>query len=257
VSFDALAWAARQQTGSSGTKLVLLGLAECADRQHGLAFPSIAALVEFSSLDRKSIVSNLDKLETSGFISDTGRKVGLTKQIKVYKLNLESIPKKEPSQKRNHTGNPANSPKNGTRNKSEPVNTGAKAPYRQVQDLWNELSKTSGIPEVRIFNNSRKQLLAARQKEHGLDALLDGVRKIHASKFCRGETGDGRKQDIMLLLQAKTCPRVLEGFYGEDEAPSSKWSAERMAEYRARLGSDDPIPLGSAVSKIMEGVRLQ
>lgn len=120
MSFDALAWAAKQNTGSSGTKLVLLGLAECADRQHGLAFPSISSLVEFSCLDRKSVIANLDKLEAGGFISDTGRKVGRTGQIKVYQLHLEAIPKTEPSQKRNSSDFPAKGPKNGTRNKSEP-----------------------------------------------------------------------------------------------------------------------------------------
>lgn len=120
MSFDALAWAAKQNTGSSGTKLVLLGLAECADRSHALAFPSVAALVEFSSLDRKSVIGNLTKLEESGFIRDTGRKVGKTGQIKVYQLIIETVPEKV-SQKRNSSDFSGNSPKNGTRNKSEPV----------------------------------------------------------------------------------------------------------------------------------------
>jgi hypothetical protein len=120
VSFDALSWAAKQNTGSSGTKLVLLGLAECADRKHNLAFPSIAALVEFSSLDRKSVISNLAKLEDAGLIADTGRRCGSTNQIKIYELKLESVPKTEPSQKRNSSDFSGNSPKNGTRNKSEP-----------------------------------------------------------------------------------------------------------------------------------------
>lgn len=228
MSFDALAWAAKQNPGSSGTKLVLLGLAECADRSHGLAFPSVAALVEFSSLDRKSVIANLDRLTDAGFITDTGRKVGVTKQIKVYQLNLEAVPKTGQSQKRNGSENSDNSPKNGTRNKSEPVTKGAKAPYEAVGELWNSLSPDSGIPEIRVWNNSRKQMLNARAKEHGLDAILDGVRKIHRSKFCRGLAGDGRKQDIMLLLQPKTCPRVLEGFYGEDEIP--KYAALKSPE---------------------------
>jgi hypothetical protein len=106
MSFDALAWAAKQNTGSSATKLVLLGLAECASRPDALAFPSLAALVEFSSLDRKTVVSALDRLEAAGYISDTGRKAGRSMRIKVYQLRLETVPKSEPSQKRDH-------PKNG------------------------------------------------------------------------------------------------------------------------------------------------
>ena len=90
MSFDALAWAAKQTTGSSSTKLVLLGLAECASRPEAFAFPSIAALVEFTSLDRKTIVKALDKLEADGFSKDTGKRMGRTGQIKVYQLLLPS-----------------------------------------------------------------------------------------------------------------------------------------------------------------------
>lgn len=127
MSFDALAWAAKQNPGTSGSKLVLLGLAECAHRKTGLAFPSLAELVEFSSLDRKSVISNLDKLEGAGFISDTGKRVGRTGQIKVYALNIERVAETEPSQKRNSSENDAKSTENGTRNLSEPLPSEAKA----------------------------------------------------------------------------------------------------------------------------------
>jgi len=106
MSFDALAWAAKQSPGSSAAKLVLLGLAECASRPDGLAFPSIAALVEFSCLDRKTVIAQLDRLEASGLISDTGRRAGKSQRIKVYLLHLETVPKTGSSQKRDH-------PKNG------------------------------------------------------------------------------------------------------------------------------------------------
>lgn len=62
MSFDTLAWAARQRLDRSSDKLILLGLAESANRGHGLSFPSIAALVEFSSLDRKTVILALSRL---------------------------------------------------------------------------------------------------------------------------------------------------------------------------------------------------
>lgn len=127
MSFDALAWAARQYTGSSGTKLVLMGLAECASRKDALAFPSVAELIEFSALNRKSVITNLDKLESLGFIADTGDRVGRTRQVKVYRICLERVPQMELFQKRNGSGFSRKSPKNGTRNKSEPVGSEAKA----------------------------------------------------------------------------------------------------------------------------------
>jgi hypothetical protein len=155
MSFDALAWAAKQQAGSSGAKLVLLGLAECASRKGGLAFPSIAELVEFSCLNRKSVIANLAKLEAAGLIQDTGDCVGRTKQIKVYRLCLETVPKTGQSQKRNSSDFSANSPKNGTRNKSEPVGSEAKAssPKSAKQSEWHSLP-VDWVPTRQLSQNT-------------------------------------------------------------------------------------------------------
>jgi hypothetical protein len=182
VSFDALAWAAKQNTGSSGTKLVLLGLAECASRGQGLAFPSIAELVEFSSLDRKSVMGNLDKLEEGGFITDTGRRVGRTGQIKVYQVNVQesqnrdtsqTVPKAEPLKS---TAFPPKSTENGTRNKSEPVSvakaTGAADLAKQLFDIGVEL-----LAESERSPKEARSLIGMWRKDHGdgkvLAALLD------------------------------------------------------------------------------------
>lgn len=138
MSFDALAWAAKQNTGSSATKLVLLGLAECASRPDALAFPSLAALVEFSSLDRKTVVSALDRLEAGGLITDTGNKMGRTKTIKVYQLKMEAVPKTEPSQKRNSSKNGREAvPKTEPGISKGTSTSGAKAP---------SVSRTSDFP---------------------------------------------------------------------------------------------------------------
>lgn len=101
MSFDALAWAAKAKGLRPAEKLVLLGLAECADRASAEAFPSLASLIEFSGLNRKTVIAALDALCARGLISDTGECVGRTKQIKVYRLHLETVPETERSQKRN------------------------------------------------------------------------------------------------------------------------------------------------------------
>lgn len=101
MSFQAFAWAVTVHPGSAAEKLVLLGLADRHNTEHDAAYPSTAWLVEFSGLDRKTVVAALDRLEAAGLISDTGKRVGQTKQVKVYSLALESIPKTEASQKRN------------------------------------------------------------------------------------------------------------------------------------------------------------
>ena len=101
MSFDALAWAAKQRPGNSSAKLVLLAMAENTRRHEELAFASIAALCEFGDLNRKTVISAITFLEAAGFITDTGQRTGQTKQIKIYKMNLERVPETVPSQKRN------------------------------------------------------------------------------------------------------------------------------------------------------------
>lgn len=135
MSFDALSWAAKCNPGSAAKKLVLLALAECAQRENNLAFPSIAAIAEFSSLNRKTIIAALDDLERDGFIAATGEKVGRTKQVKVYHLSLETVPKSEPSQKRNSS---TFSRKQSQKRDTEPVREPVKHTQRAhvMPDDW-------------------------------------------------------------------------------------------------------------------------
>lgn len=230
MSFDALSWAAKQAPGSSGAKLVLLGLAECADRSHGLAFPSIAALVEFCCLDRKSVIANLDKLEAGGFITDTGRKVGQTKQIKVYQLNLESVPKAEPSQKRNSSGISGNSPKNGTRNLSEPSE--AKASSLRVMDCWDLMAGKAGLSPIRWREDaSQAQSLRLRLKNPGEAALIEAIGLLGANPWLRGEGRDSKwRPNFAWLLKPANLRKVLEKTYGHDEPTQPRLSpADELA----------------------------
>jgi hypothetical protein len=122
VSWETQSWAAKQRPGSASAKLVLLGLASCADANH-CAYPSIDWLCEFSDLNRKTVIAALQRLEDGMFplIEDTGERKGRTKQVKVYRLkaltierasrlnkdpesDLETVPKAEQFQKRNSSG---------------------------------------------------------------------------------------------------------------------------------------------------------
>jgi len=67
VSLDAYQWAWSQQMGSS-MKLTLLSLADRADEFHR-CYPSIERLAKDTCLNRKTVMSNLKKLTTQGFIS--------------------------------------------------------------------------------------------------------------------------------------------------------------------------------------------
>jgi hypothetical protein len=93
MSFPALAWASLLRVTRASDKLVLLALADRHNTEHDLSYPSLAWLCDFSSLDRKTVVSSLDRLEAAGHISDSGTRVGKTKQIKAYRLNLNDAEK--------------------------------------------------------------------------------------------------------------------------------------------------------------------
>lgn len=130
MSWETQSWAAKQRPGSASAKLVLLGLASCADANH-CAFPSIDWLCEFGDLNRKTVIAALQRLEDGMFplIEDTGERRGRTGQVKVYRLVAaaegassdpasETVPKPEQFQKRNSS---AFSSKESQKRDTEPV----------------------------------------------------------------------------------------------------------------------------------------
>lgn len=188
MSFDALAWAAKQNPGSAALKLVLLGLAECASRPGALAFPSTAALVEFSSLDRKTVIKALDDLEREGFITDTGRKAGRTQQIKVFQLNLERLPKTEGSQKRE-------APKNG---------------HERLPKTGHGISK--GISSSRAKALSLRASRAAITVDQLLEAFAHRFTPTEAHSWAKHELGwtpvDARQEWERFVDSARAHGRV-------------------------------------------------
>lgn len=132
MSRKATDWAWRYQASCSTVKLVLLALADRADDDCE-CYPSVERVEADTGLNRKTVIKATKELEQAGAIIDTGKRKGATQRVKVYRLNLdvETVPKAESFQKRNHTNNGTlnstkngtlNSTKNGTQNQSvEPV----------------------------------------------------------------------------------------------------------------------------------------
>jgi hypothetical protein len=92
MSFVALGWASRIRTTRSSDKLLLLALADCHSEEHGLAWPSVAWLSDFSCLDRKTVIAGLQRLEEAGHIIDSGKRVGKTRQIACWILCIPNNP---------------------------------------------------------------------------------------------------------------------------------------------------------------------
>lgn len=82
-----------------------------------------------------------------------------------------------------------------------------------VFEAWNSEAEQSGLPAAKVLSSERRRALKARIKEHGLDGVLEAVKKIHASPHCRGQNDRAWKADFEFLLQAKSCRRAREGGY--------------------------------------------
>ena len=67
MSFQAMAWAVKQETGSPVSKLVLLMLANYAD-EHGKCYPSQEHLAKLCQCTRVSVNKHIKKLEADNFL---------------------------------------------------------------------------------------------------------------------------------------------------------------------------------------------
>jgi len=109
VSVELISWAFKQPIAHSSAKFVLVVMADAANNEGCCAFVSVAYIAEASGQDRKTVLANVRRLQELGYISDTGKRIGKTGQVVVYRLNkdvndTESGTVKE-SQNRNSTEN--------------------------------------------------------------------------------------------------------------------------------------------------------
>lgn len=221
MSFVALAWASKYRAESAAIKLVLLAFADRHNEETGCAYPSIKWLCEFSSLNRKTVIAAIDKLEAAGVLTDSGERTGDTKQIKVYRLHIETVPKTEPSQKRNSTENSAKqSQKRDTDTITEPYSSEAKASSDKVElkpehvlDEWNQVAERHGLPKVRRLIGPRLQKLRARIRDHPLDDWMDAFNAIERNPWMHGDNDRGWRVDFDFLLQPNSFQKLIEGSY--------------------------------------------
>lgn len=86
MSVEAITWALKQPVKQSSAKFVLVALANCSNSADGTAWPSIAYLCDATSQDRKTVMANLKRLIETGYIKDTGNRMGGTKSVVVYQI---------------------------------------------------------------------------------------------------------------------------------------------------------------------------
>ncbi|MHB1670125.1 helix-turn-helix domain-containing protein [Thiomonas sp.] len=123
MSADATRWAWQQQLDSR-SKLLLLSLSDRAG-EDDTCWPSWARLSFDTGLDRKTVNSCLMRLTEAGLIRDTGRRVGRTKKVVVWRL--VGVPHREEGGNSPKKGTvpffPGNSPEKGTVKQSQKRNS--------------------------------------------------------------------------------------------------------------------------------------
>lgn len=244
MSFDALAWAAKVRTKHSTDKLVLLGLAENASRDAGEAWPSIASLCEFGSLNRKTVIASLDRLIAAGLIAETGECKGRTAQVKVYRLNLSNSPeigivkqsqKRNPSQKRNSSDfTRKQSQKRDTEPMREPIplvstnvdtppaakNDNSEKPLTvdEVVEAWNETAGTIGLRRCAKLTEDRRKRLRSLIRKYPIEDFQTALAAVRRSAFCRGENERGWSADIEFFSRERNFVKLIEGSYDGKQA---------------------------------------
>lgn len=193
MSWKALAWATDQKCDKAADKLILLALAERHNTESLLAYPSTQWLVNFSSLDRKTVLKSLERLQLQGLIIDSGIRMGSTQGVKAWRLAYdgEAVPKTG-QVKRSQNSHEAvpffpeavpktgqlSGPKNGTQNRDIGTGynrdiTGSARDARKRTSLPKDFSPELTGKAAEIVKNWHSSRLA-----HELDAF----RNYHLAK---------------------------------------------------------------------------
>jgi hypothetical protein len=101
---------------------------------------------------------------------------------------------------------------------------------------WNESAIRIGLTRVQKLTPARKQKLAARLRDNGLDEWRRAVDKLGASRFCTGKNDKNWRADFDFLTSPEKFIRVLEGKYDD---PSDR-PPELTVEQRMKLPGWDP-----------------
>lgn len=204
MSNEAINWALTRPIKPSAAKFVLVVMANHADGDTWEAWPSVASLVDATGQDRKTVMSGVKRLVEMGYISDTGKRTGGTKQVLVYHLNsaengtlkvngtetgtvpvfptnstvfpnkqsqisLETVPKTVHGTQRNHQGT-IKEPK------TKPVSSFV-LPDWVPADAWNGYlemrKKKNKVPTDRARDLVIAELAKLRSDGHDLAAVLD------------------------------------------------------------------------------------
>lgn len=83
---------------------------------------------------------------------------------------------------------------------------------------WNAMASICGLSNVRVMPAARTRALQLRVAEVGREAMLEAVRRVGQSDFCRGDV-NGWRATFDFLLQSSSLVKTLEGKYDNRVSP--------------------------------------
>ena len=193
-------------TKRSAKRLVLLALADRANKEN-TCFPSIARVVKDTGMDRKTVMNTINDLITLGLVLDTGERKGGTNQVRVLKINVDTVKQESYPQEGQNASNKqceisketvVNLPINGV---EFPSNGGKFG----TQNLKESLIKSkNNLNSEKDFNLDEKIVLKPKQP----DSTEIGVKHVHES----------------LKTAPNSSNRVVDGTYVPDQHKTSNTS---------------------------------
>ncbi|SIT50476.1 hypothetical protein BN2476_830047 [Paraburkholderia piptadeniae] len=143
MSFDALAWAWNQKTGSSGRKATLMGVAQFAD-EDGYCWPGQRMLAEYTEQGERTVREHLVWLESNGYLSRCARKrPDGTNASDAYYLNLEKPPAEFKTKRKKQPADFAASEKPKNNRQNPPT-----ADFADGEKQQNQPAKSAGHEPV-------------------------------------------------------------------------------------------------------------
>lgn len=129
-----------------------------------------------------------------------------------------------------------NKPTNTSSNEEDEVE--ARDAVRTVSEAYSEMAARSGLASIAVVSDKRRASIKARVDEHGLDAVIEAIRKLGKSDFCRGLNDTGWKADFDFLLQPSSFIKLIEGKY-DNRSPQAPERPPDLADLFNRRADEE------------------
>ena len=100
---------------------------------------------------------------------------------------------------------------------------------------YNDLAQRIGIPMARTLTPSRRKILCARLREHGIESWQVALANIEKSAFLRGNNNRGWRADFDFVIRSASYAKLVDGVYGNGAHGDVLKPAETQAERMARV----------------------